>query len=108
MGTRPMTGSETVKVSALLTRSTAPRWDPVRGDFSVIVRLLVMGNSAAENYASSTVGTVVNLPIDVRSDPLTDSLTRALTFPLRELYAVLGRAGIVEIGESADASPGAA
>ncbi|WP_263992746.1 Rv1535 domain-containing protein [Mycolicibacterium madagascariense] len=30
-------------------------------------------------------------------DPLTDALTRILTLPLRELYAVLWRAGVVEI-----------
>ncbi|WP_245547948.1 Rv1535 domain-containing protein [Nocardia pneumoniae] len=31
------------------------------------------------------------------SDPLTDALTQVLTVPLREVYAVLWRLGIIEI-----------
>ena len=33
------------------------------------------------------------------SDPLTDVVSRALLVPLRELYAVLWRAGVVEIDD---------
>lgn len=57
-----------------------------------------MGNSTVNNYVSVTVGTVSNPRIGMSSDPL-DAVTRALTIPLRELYAVLWRAGIVEIGD---------
>ena len=46
---------------------------------------------------SVTLGTVSNRSIGSGSDPLTDVVARALTIPLRELYAVLWRAGIVEI-----------
>ena len=46
------------------------------------------------------MGTVANRSVGASSDPLTDVLARALTVPLCELYAVLWRAGIVEIGES--------
>ncbi|WP_409371547.1 Rv1535 domain-containing protein [Mycolicibacterium wolinskyi] len=33
------------------------------------------------------------------ADPLTDVVTRALAIPLRELYAVLWRCGVVEIDD---------
>jgi hypothetical protein len=56
-----------------------------------------MGNSVVEDYGTVTVGSVVNLRIGVSSDPLTDGVARVLAIPLRELYAVLWRAGIVEI-----------
>ncbi|WP_330234487.1 Rv1535 domain-containing protein [Nocardia sp. NBC_00508] len=35
--------------------------------------------------------------VGVSSDPLTDALTQVLTVPLRELYAVLWRLGVIEI-----------
>ncbi|MEV6320681.1 Rv1535 domain-containing protein [Nocardia sp. NPDC051787] len=31
------------------------------------------------------------------SEPLTDALTQVLTVPLREMYAVLWRLGVIEI-----------
>jgi hypothetical protein len=40
---------------------------------------------------------VSNPGIAVRADPLTDVVARILTVPVRELYAVLRRAGVVEI-----------
>jgi hypothetical protein len=45
------------------------------------------------------VKTVSNRFTGVSSDPLTDVVAGALSIPLRELYAVLWRAGIVEIGD---------
>ncbi|MEU4343124.1 Rv1535 domain-containing protein [Nocardia sp. NPDC023852] len=35
--------------------------------------------------------------VGVSSDPLTGALTQVLTVPLRELYAVLWRLGVIEI-----------
>jgi hypothetical protein len=43
------------------------------------------------------VGDVSNPGTGVSGDPLTDAVARVLTVPLRELYAVLWRAGVVEI-----------
>ncbi|HEV7418930.1 MAG TPA: Rv1535 domain-containing protein [Mycobacterium sp.] len=40
-----------------------------------------------------------NRPVGVNSDPLTDVVARVLTVPLRDLYAVLWRTGIVEIAD---------
>lgn len=36
-------------------------------------------------------------PIGAGGDPLVDAATRLLSIPLRELYAVLWRAGLVEV-----------
>jgi hypothetical protein len=47
--------------------------------------------------ARVTVGDVSNPGTGVSGDPLTDVVARVLTVPLRELYAVLWRAGVVEI-----------
>jgi hypothetical protein len=41
----------------------------------------------------------------VGADPLTDLLARALAFPLRELYAVLVRVGVVEIVDEPEPDP---
>ncbi|HME49807.1 Rv1535 domain-containing protein [Mycobacterium sp.] len=38
------------------------------------------------------------------SDPLTDAVSRVLVLPLRELYALLWRAGVVHIVEGPAAS----
>ena len=46
------------------------------------------------------MGTVSNRSVGVGFDPLTDTVARVLSIPLRELYAVLWRVGIVEIGDS--------
>ncbi|MGV0743599.1 Rv1535 domain-containing protein [Mycolicibacterium sp. XJ870] len=35
----------------------------------------------------------------VTADPLTDVVTRVLAIPLRELYAVLWRCGVVDIDD---------
>ncbi|WP_433716390.1 Rv1535 domain-containing protein [Nocardia sp. CA-084685] len=35
--------------------------------------------------------------VGVSSDPLTSALTQVLTVPLREVYAVLWRLGVIEI-----------
>lgn len=50
------------------------------------------------------MGTVSKLLIGLSSDPLTVVVARVLTIPLRELYAVLWRAGIVEIEDSSEAA----
>jgi hypothetical protein len=49
------------------------------------------------SLARVNVSDVSKPGIDVGADPLTDVLARVLTVPLRELYAVLWRAGVVEI-----------
>jgi Transposase DDE domain group 1 len=54
-------------------------------------------DGAVEDYGCVIIGTVMNLRTGRGSDPLTDVVAAALAIPLRELYAVLWRAGIVEI-----------
>jgi hypothetical protein len=54
------------------------------------------------------VEAVSNRFTGVSSDPLTDVVAGVLTVPLRELYAVLWRAGIVEIGDRSAAEVSAA
>jgi hypothetical protein len=44
-----------------------------------------------------TVSGVPGSSIVIGSDPLTDVLAGVLTVPLRELYAVLWRIGVVEV-----------
>lgn len=46
-----------------------------------------------------TVTCVSGLTVPVLSDPLTDVVARFLTVPLRELYAVLWRVGVVEVDD---------
>jgi hypothetical protein len=48
-------------------------------------------------FARVSVVTVAKPGVGVSSDPLADVVARVLTVPLRELYAVLWRAGVVEI-----------
>jgi hypothetical protein len=49
------------------------------------------------SFARVSVMTVSDPLKGVSVDPLTDVVARVLTLPLRELYAVLWRAGVVEI-----------
>jgi hypothetical protein len=44
-----------------------------------------------------TVAGVAGLSVSIGPDPLTDAVSGLLTVPLRELYAVLWRVGVVEI-----------
>ncbi|WP_442928521.1 Rv1535 domain-containing protein [Mycobacterium sp. JS623] len=46
-----------------------------------------------------TVTGVAGFSVSNGPDPLTDAVTRLLTVPFRELYAVLWRAGVVEIDD---------
>ena len=43
------------------------------------------------------MSSVMSTGVGVGSDPLTDALTQVLAVPLRELYAVLLRLGVIEI-----------
>jgi hypothetical protein len=47
----------------------------------------------------STVTAVAGVSVSIGPDPLTDAVTGLLTVPLRELYALLWRAGVVEIDD---------
>ncbi|ONM48435.1 hypothetical protein B0T44_22800 [Nocardia donostiensis] len=47
--------------------------------------------------ALRTVVGVMRTGVGIDSDPLTGALTQVLTVPLRELYAVLWRVGVIEI-----------
>ncbi|WP_241566749.1 Rv1535 domain-containing protein [Mycolicibacterium elephantis] len=60
-------------------------WSPCHGVFDVWTP------------ADCTVVTVSSTGVKVGSDPLTDAVAGVLLIPLRELYAVLWRAGVVEI-----------
>ncbi|WP_407664478.1 Rv1535 domain-containing protein [Mycolicibacterium grossiae] len=42
---------------------------------------------------------VADVAVSAGSDPLTDVVTTALTWPLRELYAVLWRVGVLEVDD---------
>jgi hypothetical protein len=46
-----------------------------------------------------TVTDVAGLSVSIGPDPLTDTVAGLLAAPLRELYAVLWRAGVVEIDD---------
>jgi hypothetical protein len=46
-----------------------------------------------------TVAGVAVLSVSIGTDPLTDVVTGVLTTPLRELYAVLWRVGVVDIDD---------
>ena len=46
-----------------------------------------------------TVAGVAGLTVSIGPDPFTDVVTGVLTVPLRELYAVLWRVGVVEIDD---------
>ena len=41
---------------------------------------------------------------DIATDPLTDMVARILVIPLRELYAVLWRAGLMQIAEGTNSA----
>ncbi|MFG1935251.1 Rv1535 domain-containing protein [Mycobacterium sp. NPDC048908] len=46
-----------------------------------------------------TVAGVAGLSVSIGPDPLTDVVAGVLAVPLRELYAVLWRAGLVDIDD---------
>ena len=51
-----------------------------------------------------TLSAVAGLSVSIGPDPLTDAVTEVLTVPLRELYAVLWRVGLVDIEEGSPRS----
>ncbi|MGQ4596890.1 Rv1535 domain-containing protein [Nocardia sp. R6R-6] len=61
--------------------------------------LLPPGHGVFANSTSAvrTLSGVIKTVVGVGSDSLTGALTEVLTVPLRELYAVLWRLGVIEI-----------
>ena len=90
----PTPGTFNEKRSASRIRSTAARCRDCRRAVSVICLPSGHGEFDVRPPAGARVS-----GMSIGEDPLTELVARALAVPLRELYAVLWRAGVLEIDD---------
>ena len=86
---------ESLRFADLVDRALAPGFDTR----SIIGHWLPSSHGVLgiQTPAGTAAGDMSSPGVVASSDPLTDVIARLLAVPLRELYAVLWRAGLVEI-----------